>query len=211
MLTILTQGPAEAPLSLQPEAVREGTEPGATGTSAQEPGDYELVLGRGQIASVLFVAIVILVVFSAISYLAGKWSVPHKASATPPETVVLEQLPVFPQTPVVPATATVVPPASPIEPPVTAAAPESGQEPPLFDDPVKGAVYLQMGAVEQGIAVIFVEGLRRRGFRSFAAPGPNEKIFRVLIGPIPDPKAFTQAKEAVDQIGLATFARKYQQ
>ena len=48
-----------------------------------------------------------------------------------------------------------------------------------------------------------------RGLPAFVAPGPNEKIFRVLIGPLPDPAAYLKAKEKVDEIGLSTFARKY--
>ena len=38
---------------------------------------------------------------------------------------------------------------------------------------------------ERGMAMILAEGLRGHGFDSFVAPGPNEKIFRVLIGPLP--------------------------
>jgi hypothetical protein len=199
MLTILTRDP----VSPQSEAPREAPEPEAAATAAEEAvpetGDYELVLGRGHIASVLFVAIVVLVVFSAISYLAGKSSSPRKASTAQPETQTASVQP----PPVVEAT--IVPPNG------TVAVGDSGEEPPVFAEPSKGAIYLQMGAVERGIAVILVEGLRKRGFQSFAAPGPTDKIFRVLIGPLPDPQAFTRAKEAVDQIGLATFARKFQE
>src|SRR5580698_7515364 len=81
MLTILTR----EPLSRQSEATQEAPEPEAVATPAPEAGDYELVLGRGHIASVLFVAIVVLVIFSAISYLAGKSSSPRKAPAVQSE------------------------------------------------------------------------------------------------------------------------------
>ena len=37
-----------------------------------------------------------------------------------------------------------------------------------------------------------------------------KRLFRVLIGPLPDPDAFRQAMVAVDALDLATFARKYQ-
>jgi cell division septation protein DedD len=66
-----------------------------------------------------------------------------------------------------------------------------------------------MGAVDKGVAVIFAEGLRKKGFTAFVAPGPNEKIFRVLIGPLPDPASYAKAKDGVDKIGLSTFARKF--
>lgn len=150
-----------------------------------EPGDFELVLGRRQLASVLFVATVLIAMFSAVSYLAGK-------SYTPPPKVI-ERVEIRP----VPA------------PPAPAAAVKP--EPPVFADPRNGALYLQMGAVEKGIAVVFVDGLRKKGFDAFVAPGPNDHIFRVLIGPLDDPPAYQRVKQSVDQLGLSTFARKYQQ
>jgi len=58
--------------------------------------------------------------------------------------------------------------------------------------------------------VILAEGMRLHGFEAFAAPGPNGRIFRVLIGPLPDPDAFREAMLKVDTLDLATFARKYQ-
>jgi cell division septation protein DedD len=68
-----------------------------------------------------------------------------------------------------------------------------------------------MGAVEKGIAIIFAEGLRKRGFDAFIAPGPNEKVYRVLVGPFRSAEAFQVAKTSMDQIGLSTFARRYEQ
>ena len=81
----------------------------------------------------------------------------------------------------------------------------------MFQEPKPGAVYLQMGALDHGMAVIMAEGLRKHGFDASVAPGPSEKIFRVLIGPLPDAQAFARAKAEVDSIELGTFARKYQQ
>lgn len=159
----------------------------------EESADYEIVLGRRQLASVLFVATVVLVTFSAIAYLAGKDASPKRA-----------------------ATIAIAPPAPP--PPLTIITPpeptkpvELSQtvEPPLLADPELNAIYLQMGAVERGIAVIFAEGLRKRGLPSFVAPGPDQKIFRVLIGPLRNPEMYRSVKVQVDALGLATFAKKY--
>jgi cell division septation protein DedD len=151
-----------------------------------ETADYEIVMGRRHIASALFVATVVTVLLCAVSYLAGK-------SLSTKKTVVVEKI-VPVQAPAVPA------PAAKKDP-----APES----PLFGEPVTGAIYLQMGAVEEGIAVIFAEGLRKRGLPSFVAPGPSEKVFRVLIGPFPDQPAYQRARDVVNEIGLATFARRF--
>lgn len=177
MLSILTQEEAHEIPVLQPiEFVEEA-----------ETGDFELVMGRRQLASVLFVATVMLAIFSAVSYLAGK------SYAPPPKVIERIQI------------RTVPAPPSPAAP----AAPARSDRP-VFADPRNGALYLQMGAVEKGIAVVFVDGLRKEGFDAFVAPGPNDHIFRVLIGPL-DSAAYTRVKQSVDELGLSTFARKYQQ
>ena len=66
-----------------------------------------------------------------------------------------------------------------------------------------------MGAVEKGVSIIFAEGLRKHGLAAFVAPGPSEKIFRVLVGPLPAPADYVKAKDTVDKLGLATFARRF--
>ena len=157
----------------------------------EQPEEFELVLGRRQVASVTFVILVLLAVFSGVSYVAGKAGPPRKI-----ETPVKVSVPEPPSIPVVQA---------------TIARPAAAAEAPLFANPVPKAVYIQMGAVEKGIAVIFAEGLRKRGFDAFAAPGPNEKVFRVLVGPFRSAEAYQVAKTSLDQIGLNTFTRRYEQ
>jgi cell division septation protein DedD len=152
----------------------------------QESAEFEIVMGRRHVASALFVATVAIVLSCTVSYLAGK-------SLSTKKTVVVEKIVPIPA----PAVST------------PAVKTEAVPEPPLFAEPVTGAIYLQMGAVEEGIAVIFAEGLRKRGLQSFVATGPNEKIFRVLIGPFPDQAAYQRAKDSVTEIGLATFARRF--
>lgn len=152
----------------------------------EAPQEFEFVLGWRQIASLLFVATVVLMICVAVSYLAGK-SMSAKA-------------------PVVAATEVREPDPPPI---VLNQEPAPVVEAPLFADPKNGSVYIQMGAVEKGVAVIFAEGLRKRGLAAFVAPGPSDKIFRVLIGPLADAAAYVKAKDTVDKIGLATFARKF--
>ena len=175
--------PAPAASPVERAAVTESTtEPIA------KPEEFEFVLGRRQVASLLFVASVILMICVAAAYMAGRLMSPRVSAsvAAPPA----------------------VEPREPEPPPIVL-----NQEPvpelPLFAEPKAGKVYIQMGAVEKGVSVIFAEGLRKRGLAAFVAPGPSEKIFRVLIGPLPDPAAYMKAKDAVDQIGLSTFARKF--
>ncbi|HLX43169.1 MAG TPA: SPOR domain-containing protein [Bryobacteraceae bacterium] len=166
--------------------------------------EFEIVLGRTQVAGVLFVAIVAVVVFSAISYVAGRALVSKPVAAVPVAAVTTP-----PPAPVVEAT--IVKPDFPIaEPAPKAPEPIPVPEAPVFANPSANGVYLQMGAVEKGVAVIMVDGLRKRGFSAFAAPGPTEAIFRVLIGPLGDAEGFRKTKEKIDQIGLNSFVRKYQ-
>ena len=169
--------------------------------------EYEFVLGRTQVASVLFVATVALVTFSSFAYLVGKAQTPEQPALI---AVARPAPPSAPASiaPAEPAKAKTVEPVKAIAP-VKIAAPTTLPEPPLFQDPTPNATYLQMGAVERGIAVVFAEGLRQRGLQSFVAPGPNDKIFRVLIGPLADPQAYRIVKDKVDAIGLNTFAKKY--
>jgi cell division septation protein DedD len=190
MLSILRTEPAGEEVAVGPAIHFEDSQPA-------EPAEFEIVLGRRQLSSVLFVATVAIAVFSSLAYLAGKSLAP--APKTIEKTVeVIRTVPI----PVV---------ETPLSIQADHVAPTLKPEPPLFADPQQGPLYLQMGAVEKGIAVILAEGLRKRGFEAFVAPGPNENIFRVLIGPLADEHAYEKAKGATDQIGLGTFARRYQQ
>ncbi|MEQ1948460.1 MAG: hypothetical protein ABL995_14810 [Bryobacteraceae bacterium] len=191
---------------------------------AQSPteSEFELVVGRRQIASWLFLVTLLVGAASTVAFLAGKMTGPAaaKTAESLPKAVAKAPAPVTsvpaqtaePANPAAPAVQVPLPEASILNAPFSATKKASnGPEPPIFQEPKSGAVYLQMGAVERGMAMIFVEGLRKHGFDASAAPGPNEKIFRVLIGPLENAQAFGRAKMEVDAIGLGTFARKYQQ
>lgn len=159
----------------------------AASPEAAPPQEFEFVLGRRQVASLLFVFSVILMACVAASYVAGKAMAPKTLSDAP---------------------AAPAPVREPDPPPIVMNQ-EPEPEPPLFAEPKVGLVYIQMGAVEKGVSAILAEGFRKRGLNAFVASGPSPKIFRVLIGPLPDPASYVKAKEAVDKLGLENFARKY--
>jgi len=172
------------------------------------PEDFELVVGRRQIAAITFLALVMVAVCSGASYLAGKVMSAREEPVQPP--IVLEQPPAPSPAPAPLIEATVVAaPAAPV-PSESAIAPKVIAEAPLFASPVAKAIYIQVGAVEKGVAIVIAEGLRKHALDSFVAPGPTEKTFRVLIGPFPNAEAYQKARNIVDQIGLASFARQYQ-
>ena len=185
-------------------------EQAATATEPEQ--EFERVVGKRQIAAITFLVLVIVAVCSGASYLAGKATSQREDPAQP--LIRLEeapaQIPMLEATIVPPASAPASPsaprPAASIPAPAAAAA-----EAPVFGSPVPKAVYIQVGAVEKGVAIVIAEGLRKHALNSFVAAGPNEKVYRVLIGPFADAQGYQQAQRVVDQIGLTSFARRYQQ
>ncbi len=172
-----------------------------------ESEDYEIVVGRRQLASISFVVLVLIAIFCTVSYLAGK-SLAPKASSAPPQIAATPPAPAPPMA-IPQIEATIAPPVpGPSPAPIPALIQADLNDPPIFSNPIPGAVYIQMGAVERGVAAIFAAGLRGNGFLASVAPGPSEKIFRVLIGPLPDPAAYTRAKEKLDRMGLDTFGKR---
>src|SRR5258706_1550616 len=80
----------DVPVHVPPPFHQEAVEP-----SLDEPEEFEVVMGRLQIASVAFVVVVTLTIFSTVSYLAGRWtgsktstnsSLVHAASPIDPST-----------------------------------------------------------------------------------------------------------------------------
>jgi hypothetical protein len=187
---------------------REAVEQDAAPQEVSATADYEIVLGRAQIASWLFVGVVAVAICSSLAYLAAEKIAAKKIAAI--------SRPVAPPAPVAPPPAVTpveLPQASIMVAPKTDPASlvkNQKPAPPLFGEPEMGKVYIQIGAVERGMAMLLTEGLRSHGFDSFVAPGPNDKVFRVLIGPLPDPAAFRQAMVTVNAMDLANFARKYE-
>jgi cell division septation protein DedD len=169
--------------------------------------EFELVVGRRQIAAITFLGLVIIAVCSGASYLTGKAMSVREESAAP--VIQLEQAPA-PAAPVIEATIAPVPVVQPQPQSAAPVAPKPAVEVPLFASTVPQAIYIQVGAVEKGVATVIAEGLRKHALDSFVAPGPTEKTFRVLIGPFPNAEAYQRAQNVVDQIGLASFARRYQ-
>jgi len=168
--------------------------------------EFELVVGRRQVAGLMFLALVVVAVCSGGSYLAGK-ALSSRMEAAEPE-IKIEQPPVasapIPAPAPMPAPmleATIVPAPAIVKPAADA---------PLFANPNPKAIYIQVGAVEKGVAVILAEGLRKHALDSFVAPGPGTKSYRVLIGPFADAEAYQKARNIVAEIGLDNFARRYE-
>jgi cell division septation protein DedD len=151
-------------------------------------GQFELVLGHRQIVRLVLMAAGLMAMVSATAYLS--------AVSTEPAPMIVEK---------------VVPVAPPIEA-VIAKAPEPIPGPAVISyvPLIEGRTYLQMAALDRGVADVFVEFLRRNGFPAVVAPGPDATLYRVLVGPLGDATDMAVMQMRLKQAGYGSFARKYQ-
>ena len=180
-------------------------EPPARSLSVEDDSEeeFELVVGRRQVAGILFLVLVVVAVCSGGSYLAGKAIAATREVPADPE-IKIEQPAATPAPMPAPMLEATI-----VREPAAAPAPKA-TEAPLFANPNPQAIYIQVGAVDKAVAVILAEGLRKHALDSFVAPGPGTKSFRVLIGPFADAEAYQKARNVVSEIGLDNFARRYQ-
>jgi hypothetical protein len=73
---------------------------------------------------------------------------------------------------------------------------------------ISGGAYLQIAAVDRGMAEVLVEVLRRKGFQAEVASGATEDIFRVVVGPAKDAADLARIREDLQAAGFTSFARK---
>ncbi|MCS7026853.1 MAG: SPOR domain-containing protein [Bryobacteraceae bacterium] len=69
-------------------------------------------------------------------------------------------------------------------------------------DPVSGKSYLQVVATTRADCEIVVDVLKRKGFPAIITPGPNEKLFRVLVGPLEDSAAIARTRAELEKAGF---------
>lgn len=145
--------------------------------------EFEFVVGKRQIAGLVFLTMVLIALFAGGSYLLGRSAGPVAV----PEPVIAEAAPAAPVAEIV------VP------------------EAPLFSTPMKGPVYIQLGAVEKGMATLLTHGVRKLGYTAFVAVGDKPTVFRVLVGPFKTAEDYDRAKAAFSDLGLDSFSRRYQE
>jgi cell division septation protein DedD len=85
--------------------------------------------------------------------------------------------------------------------PVASAVSDSGKD-------NSGDTYLQVAAVDRGMAGVLVEVLHRKGFQAEFTSGPTEDIFRVLVGPAKDAEALARTKADLQAAGFTSIVRK---
>jgi cell division septation protein DedD len=184
--------------------------------------EFELVLGNKQLFSLLFLVFVLLGVFFAMGYVMGRNSAPGDlAQQTPPaktdDAVPQDGRPsastgsgqaALP--PTIPASEATARPPEPA--PATEPTPPPGRDEPTtarLIDPKPGQVYLQVIAVARTEAEMFVEVLVRKGFRAAMAPGPTDKIMRVLVGPLANDSEVAKVRTELEQANFKPMIRRY--
>ena len=178
-------------------------QPDDTAAGSQESAT-EYIMGPKQLASLAFVAILVIGLMSAIAYFAGR----KNTSPGPPQVTerVIERI--------VPAAAVTSPasgaqvkvPEESVRPVAAVTAPETKGRAEVTS-PQLNEFYLQLGSVEVGVAEIMVEGLRQRGLRAIVGLGINNKVARVLVGPLKTPVEKQTAQKQVEEMGFHPFPR----
>ena len=183
-----------------------------------EGQEFELVLGNKQLLSVFFIVVILLGVFFTMGYVVGRNSAPitaaqqaqtqtqvYERQSAPSAVPAAERRPA-PTAPVVNEPAPVAAPAK-AEP----AAQKPIELPPVVTvtQPQVGRTYLQVLAVAKPEAEVLAEVLTKKGFRALVAPGPNDRVFRVLVGPAKDPDDASKLKTDLEGAGFKPFVKKY--
>jgi cell division protein FtsN len=178
-------------------------------------GEFEFTLGNKQLFSVLFIVVVLLGLFFAMGFLAGRGTAPDgapkmaKSDAGPlrvdsaqQQTAQKQAEPVAEPVEAAPAPPKREPaqpePAKPEPAKPTQAASPGG----VTENPLAGR-YLQVAATALNDAQTLRLQLVERRLSVVIAPSPKPEYVRVLVGPLADNDAITAARDLLKKIGIA--------
>lgn len=200
--------------------------------AGRDDGEFELILGNKQLLSVLFIVIVLLGVFFAMGFLAGRTTGagPVTAQSDPQDRQPLAVDSASSRAPLVtsenpeaapdrPAESPVAlpevgkeikaePPApkQAVEPPAAKAAPVASPKPDAggFVAAPPAGLYLQAAATRRADAEAMLAGIRSKtGLAGYVAPVPKStELFRVLVGPLKSKAQQAEARMALGEIGV---------
>ena len=180
-----------------------------------ETGEFELVLGNGQLLSGLFIVVLLFAVFFALGYVVGQNS-PRSAklsdaAAAPsqdrPQPIASQQPAAQPPTAAADTPTQPAPDATAAaqEPSTTSAAtPESSAPAPAAaadSSELPPGSYWQVMALKQADAEVVVRTLKDKGFPARMTPGRNN-LTRVLVGPYEDTASMSKAKTELESAGF---------
>ncbi len=186
--------------------------------AVREEGEFELILGNRQLLSVLFIVVVLLGVFFAMGFLAGRSTSASTASAKGSGDPADRPRIVEPAQPAPKPAAEAQPPSDTPAPAVTepsrpASEPAPADIPPpppvrkpaasggYIDSPPAGT-YLQAAATRREDAEAMLGLLKQDGLTGYVAPSPKAEMFRVLIGPLAGNEEVAAAREKLGARGI---------
>jgi cell division septation protein DedD len=176
-----------------------------------ETGEFELVVGNGQLLSGFFIVILLCAVMFAMGFVVARAKYQQEASnssaptsagsmralpiSPPPQTPASADAPVEPAAP--PPVVT-TPPADTATPPQEPANSAQTQEAPAAPE---GSYWQVIATKNQDSARTMLQTLRDKGFPAYLSPGPNN-LTRVLVGPYSDTGNMGRAKTELESAGF---------
>ncbi len=183
-----------------------------------EDGEFELVLGNGQLFSIFAILVVLLGIFFSMGYMVGRSgasSPPIAAEAARPAPEPAKPMAAGPDSGSAPAKTTPAPAVKePVEtsreaPPDTlAATSDSAGSSVAATAPASGETFLQVVATTRPDAEMIAVTLGKDNLPARLAPGPNG-LFRVIVGPTKDAADVARLRTALEGKGFHPIVRKY--
>lgn len=186
-------------------------------TEKTEAEEYELVLGNKQLLSFFFIGVILLSVSFTLGYVIGRNSAPaaefgaakaeYRTTDAPSALAANDRARTAPREDVGPVRDNEPVRPAPEQP---TAAPVRTGEAGIVTQPAPGTTYLQVIAVARPEAEVLVEVLGKKGFPAVLAAGPDDRMFRVLVGPTKDTADIVKYKNDLEQAGFkGAFIKKY--
>lgn len=164
---------------------------------------FQIILGNRQLAAVLFMALILMGMGMTVAYLVGRMMVPtqavraqtnQSASRSAGQLIVVDG----PGKAACPDQfATKASGKSPVEPKA------------VYREPAPGDRYLQVIAIDRRRAEHWAAFLAGLGLSAGVSAGPDEKTWRVMVGPIEDDAKMTEIRALLEQNGFHYFNRVY--
>jgi len=164
--------------------------------SEAKEADFHFVMGARQTVVSLFLAVTLTGLFSTLAYIAGR----TMTTANPQGTVRAALSEAVPSSV---AAEEIVPEAPP------PSVPEPATPASYFQQPELGQTFLQVAATDPGVAAVFAERLASLDFSCLIADGPDERSYRVLVGPLQDNREIVTTRAALEIAGFQPFVRRY--
>ena len=189
-----------------------------------------VVLGAKHVGLALFMLVLTMGTFGAVTYVVGRMVVPPPAAAdgarneqvlvvesggepvSDPVVELMRRAEVRPKPPVKPAAVNSSPkstPAAPVSGRKASAMSKALTNASFFREPTPGQVFLQVAAADRGVAEVFAEYLTRREFPVQIGSGTDDRSWRVLVGPMRDNAEITKVRANLEEAGFRPFVRRY--